>query len=325
MKDDDKTKEQLLGELLELRRLTAALSKKVEEQQKDSATQFITERYARTVFNSLSAHIAILNHNGLIIETNKAWKDFARANGLQIQWDSINSNYLQICDSAQGESSDNSEEVARGIRALIAGEIDEFVIDYPCHSPEEKRWFNMRAVRVTGRDPPQILVSHENITPLKMAEEALRQREHELEVKTQNLEDANAALKVLLKQRDEDKRELEEVFLRNIRELVLPNLEKVQQFVSGSYGKTLLEIVESRLSNITSPFLQRLSNVQSLLTPQEIQVAVLIKEGKTSKEIAQILHVSLTTIQFHRRNLRNKLDLKRTKTNLRSHLLSLKN
>lgn len=87
--------------------------------------------------------------------------------------------------------------MACGIRAVIAGEIDEFVIDYPCHSPHEQRWFYMRATRLEGVDTVRVVVSHENITALKQAEEDLRKREAQLEQQSRSLEETNTALKVL--------------------------------------------------------------------------------------------------------------------------------
>ena len=87
--------------------------------------------------------------------------------------------------------------------------------------------------------------------------------------------------------------------------------------------KTLIEIVETHLSDVISPLLQRFANAKILLTPQEMKVASLVKDGKTSKEIAGILNVSETTINFHRKNLRVKFGLTNQKSNLRSYLLSI--
>jgi DNA-binding CsgD family transcriptional regulator/PAS domain-containing protein len=277
----------------------------------------------RSILDSLSAHIAILDENGVILETNRAWKLFATANQIRIHPDTVNVNYLRVCDMAMGESADESKTVAEGIRAVIDGKTEEFVIDYPCHSPYEKRWFYMRVTRISGSEPRRVVVSHENITALKLAEEALRKREQELELKTKNLAETNTALKVLLKQREGDRLELEQRVLSNIRELVLPYIDKIKRAKLEPREKGIAEIIESHLNDLVSPFLQRLSTVKSVLTPQEIQVAALVKEGRTSKEIGEILGVSDTTINFHRKNLRRKLGLSNTQTNLRTHLLSL--
>ncbi len=281
------------------------------------------ERFAEAVLNSLSAHIAILDEHGVIIETNRAWKAFAHANAIRMRPDTLAVNYLQICEASAGDHADEAREVARGIRAVIAGEIEEFVIDYPCHSPHEKRWFYMRATRLTGATTVRVVVSHENITALKRAEESLRNREVELEQQSRNLEEANTALKVLLQQRENDKRDLEENVLVNIRNFTLPYLEKLKTARLAPQHQTYLEIMESHLKEIVSPFLRRLSVQHLQLTPQEIQVAALVKEGRATKDIALSLNLSTNAVEFHRKNIRKKLGLSNVKTNLRSYLLSL--
>ena len=167
------------------------------------------------------------------------------------------------------------------------------------------------------------VVSHENITALKLAEEALKVQEQDLEAQRKNLEEANTALKVLLKQREEDRVEMENRILRNIKDLISPYVAKLKDKNLKSGERTLIDIIDSNLKDITSPLLQRLTTAKIILTPQEIQVAALVKEGKSSKEIADVLNVSPTTISFHRKNLRKKLGLDNTRKNLRTYLLSM--
>jgi len=147
--------------------------------------------------------------------------------------------------------------------------------------------------------------------------------EAELKVKTRDLEELNLALKVLLKKRDEDKSELEEKIVGNIKELILPYLQKIKGANLEKRAKTYLEIVEANLDAIISPFVRYLSSRFIKLTPTEIQVANLIKLGKTSKEIGALNNLSSKTIEFHRDNIRTKLGIKNKKVNLRTHLLSL--
>jgi len=120
-----------------------------------------------------------------------------------------------------------------------------------------------------------------------------------------------------------DKLELEQKLLMNIKQLVNPYLDRLKNATLKPSERTYIEIIDQHLNDIISPLLQRLSAASIFLTPQEIQVAALIKDGKTSKEIADILKVSETTIHFHRKNLRTKFGLKNRKTNLRSQLMSL--
>ena len=153
--------------------------------------------------------------------------------------------------------------------------------------------------------------------------QALKKREKELEIKTSNVEEANTALKDLLKRRDEDRSELGEKVLLNIRELVAPYLEKLKKSGLDDRQKAYADILESNLTDIISPFSRTLSLKYLSLTPREIQVANLIKQGKRTKEIADVLNLSSRTIRAHRENIRKKMGLKNKKVNLRTHLLSL--
>jgi len=285
----------------------------------------IDESLANIILDALSAHIAILDQNGVILKTNRAWQRFADKNQMQHSAGSLPVNYLSVCDLATGDNSQEARTVAKGIRSVIKGEVDEFLLDYPCHSPTEKRWFYMRVTRIPGSGPMRAVVSHENITALKLAEEALKDHEQELERKTQHLEEVNTALKVLLEQREKDKAELEGKVLKNISVLISPYISKLKNKNLKSSDKALVDIIDTNLQDIVSPLLQRLTNTKIILTPQEIQVATLVKEGKSSKEIADILTVSETTVSFHRKNLRKKLGLSHSRKNLRAHLLSLSN
>jgi PAS domain S-box-containing protein len=154
------------------------------------------------------------------------------------------------------------------------------------------------------------------------AEEALRKREVELEAQSHHLAEVNTALKVLLKQREDDKKELGENVLSNVKELISPYVERLNKSRLNTNQKTLINIMESNLKNIISPFISKLSSKYFNFTPMEIKVANLVKEGKTNKEIAELLCLSKNTILFHRHNIRSKLRLKNKKINLRSHLLS---
>ena len=290
---------------------------------KRDAARLFADELALTVLNSLSAHIAILDANGIILETNNAWRNFSVKSGMPEDHDDRGSNYLDVCEAATGSNSEDARKVAQGIRAVIRGDLDEFLHDYPCHSPDGHHWYYMRAIRMSGEGPIRVVTSHEEITALKLTEEALRKSQEELIEQKQSLEEANIAMKVLLKQREEDKLELEKKVLNNVKDLVLPYVDKLKNTRLKAKDRTLVEIIDTHLQDIISPLLQRFSNAKILLTPQEMQIAALVKDGKTSKEIADVLNVSETTVNFHRKNLRVKFGLTNTRTNLRSYLMSL--
>ena len=162
-----------------------------------------------------------------------------------------------------------------------------------------------------------------DITIRKQAEQALKEREKELEIKTANLEEVNTALKILLKRREEDKIELEEKVLFNVRELIVPYIEKLKENTLDEKQRVYVNILESNLNDIISPFSLRLSSRYLNFTPAEMQVANLVKHGKTTKEIADLLNLSGKTIEVHRKNIRRKIGIRNEKANLRTHLLSI--
>ena len=162
-----------------------------------------------------------------------------------------------------------------------------------------------------------------DIRKRKSEERARKEREAELEIKSASLEETNTALKVLLKKREEDKAELEKFFVSNIKSIVLPFIEKLKSSGIGSTQKAYLEVLESNIKDIVSPFSQKLTSRFLHLTPAELQVANLVKQGKTTSEIANLQHLSERTIESHRKSIRKKLGIRHQKTNLRTYLLSL--
>jgi len=163
----------------------------------------------------------------------------------------------------------------------------------------------------------------QEIEERKLAEQELRKREAQLKIQTSELEEVNTALRVLLKRRDEDKIETEEKVLYNVKELVVPYIERLKSGELDAKRRAYVSILESNLNEIVSPFARRLSSKYIGLTPTEIQIADLVKQGRTTKEIAEILNSSDRTIEFHRNNIRKKLGVNKSKVNLRSHLLSM--
>lgn len=173
-----------------------------------------------------------------------------------------------------------------------------------------------------------------DITERKRMEEALRKAYEELEMKVQqrtmelaekstHLEEINTALRVLLKQREDDRKELGEQILINVRNLIAPYIERLKGSKLSSTHATLVEIVDSHLHEITSSFGRTLSMQHAALTPTEMRIASFIKDGRTTAAIAEILCISEKTVACHRANVRKKLGLQGGRNNLRSFLLSI--
>lgn len=162
-----------------------------------------------------------------------------------------------------------------------------------------------------------------DITERKLLEENLGEAENKLRIHANELAESNAALRVLLKQREKDQREFENNILSNIRHLIMPYIEKLKRNRDISDDLVSINIIESNLKEIISPFSAKLSFQYLNFTPKEIMVADLIKDGKQDKEIMEILNLSLDTVKTHRRNIRKKLGITNQKINLRTKLLSL--
>ena len=177
-----------------------------------------------------------------------------------------------------------------------------------------------------------------NISARKQAEEALRKAHKELEkrveertadlkMKTTQLEEVNGALRVMLRQRDEDKTEIEENVWSNVKKLVQPSIEKLKKIPLDAKGMTHVKTLELNLNDLVSPFAKHLSSQHSCLTPTEIQVAQLVREGRSTKEISALKDLSARTVESHRANIRIRLglknNLKNKKVNLRTYLSSM--
>ncbi len=136
-----------------------------------------TERLALSVINALHAQIALIDSEGTIIAVNYAWRKFGADNGADPASIGVGGNYLEVCRQASGPWSEEAPLFYVGIREVLTGQRDEFHMEYPCHSPDQKRWFIARVTRFMLQDGRACaVISHENITERKLAEIALDQK-----------------------------------------------------------------------------------------------------------------------------------------------------
>jgi PAS domain S-box-containing protein len=274
-----------------------------------------SEQKYREIFENANDIIFILDFDGKIISCNAAASKtygYEQAQLLRLNIENLlDADYLPV------------------VRELIRNRLDNMNVQNPQEfltytKDGEAVWVevNARTMEENGRRVSIHGIAR-NITERKKMEEALKRRERELEENSRNLEDANTAMKVLLKRREEDKAELEEKVTCNMRELILPYIENLKITQLDSHQLNQLKILERNLNEIVSPFLRTLSTKYPDLTPTEIKVINLIKEGRTTKEMARLLNASARTVEVHRNHIRRKLRLNKKKANLRSHLLSL--
>jgi DNA-binding NarL/FixJ family response regulator len=163
----------------------------------------------------------------------------------------------------------------------------------------------------------------ERAAQLERLTQELHLKSTALEDRTENLAEVNAALRVLLQQRETDRRELEDKIVCNVNELIRPQLAKLAGKALGRKEAALLRAIESNVDDIVSPMAHKLNMALTRLSPTETQVANLVRQGKSTKEIADLMGVAGSTIVFHRHNIRRKLHLEHKSINLRSYLNSL--
>jgi diguanylate cyclase (GGDEF)-like protein len=127
------------------------------------------------VLNSLDDQVAVIDENGVIVEVNTAWRQFGNENGLSEDFTSIGCNYLDVCSSPEANVDSLANEARQGMIDVIQGKRDTFYYEYPCHSPTEKRWYMMRISRVKNLEKRFFVVSHQDITQRRLAEETANQ------------------------------------------------------------------------------------------------------------------------------------------------------
>ncbi|MDY7082137.1 MAG: histidine kinase dimerization/phospho-acceptor domain-containing protein [Halobacteria archaeon] len=142
------------------------------------ATTDVSESFVHSGFDALPSQIAILDSVGDIVYTNRAWRDFGEDNDMQGSTDSLGVNYLEVCGQSEDES---VTEAGRGILSVLNGDDDVFTFEYPCHSPDERRWFTMRAIRFEHADEDYVLVMHLDITERKLAELVVEEKNERLQ------------------------------------------------------------------------------------------------------------------------------------------------
>jgi PAS domain S-box-containing protein len=158
-----------------------------EPQNYSSVTTNDTERFVQSVLDALSSHIAILNDNGDIIGVNTAWRNFARHNGLRDANYGIGTNYLAVCDNAVLRNSSDALIIANGLRDVMRGKVVEFEMEYPCHSPIQRRWFVVRVSRFEWHNNTRYIISHQNVTELKQVHIELAQSKRRIEAILDNV------------------------------------------------------------------------------------------------------------------------------------------
>lgn len=297
-----------------------ALSQQVEVLENRIAELQKSELKYRSLFNHANDEIIFTDVDGRISEVNEKVEDIF---GLKRE-DVIGQNFFDLGYLNPKEMRDLAERFQKAVTDKNL-EIMEFKIRRKDGTVTDIE-VSTNILEQEGEIKGFVAVIRD-VTARKRAEEELAKYHDQLEElikeRTVDLEEANIALRVMLKKENDIKEEFEEKIFFNVRELILPNLKKIDNGKLNPKQREFLNIVESNLADIISPFSHRLSSRYFNLTPTELHVADLIRHGSRTKEIAELMNVSINTIQFHRANIRKKVGLNNKKLNLRSYLQSL--
>ncbi len=276
-----------------------------------------SERKYREIFELSPEAIAILDRSGTILNVNARAHDWLGYGREKI----VGKNFLDLPFMSEEDKS----QVRANFALRMAGEkVPPYEIGFYAGSGAERIGrIVATAIRNANGEIIQDLVMISDITERIQAERELQASEAELQQRSRDLEEVNAALRVLLKKRESDKSDLEERVLVNVKELITPYLQKLKQTRASSRQQAYLKVLEENLNEIVSPFYRTLSATYSRLTPKEMRVADMVRQGRTTKEIAALTNSTPRAVEFHRNNIRKKLGLTNRKTNLRSYLLTI--
>jgi PAS domain S-box-containing protein len=277
----------------------------------------------------LQTGIIVIDENKVIMSVNKA---FSRITGYTAE-EALNQNVALLCS---GQHDENFHEFL-WTSAKKNGRWEGEIWEKRKNGEVFPVWLALTAVYGTDGDIAHYVASFKDITVHKQPEKILleaRERlenqaittTEELETVKKETEEINAALKILLQHRETDKIEAQLALSREVEETVLPFLEKLKKASTGrAHSTRLISALEANLGQLVKIY-GRASDLPSAyqkLSPTEMQVASLVRQGLPSKVIAATLNISQGTVELHRKHIRKKLGLEDKASNLYNYLLSL--
>ena len=138
------------------------------------------QQFLQSVLDGMGADICVVDEKGVIVKVNRAWREFCARNGGSFERAGVGTSYLNVCERATGPGEPGADLAARFaglLRDVLAGHRAGFELEYPCHSPDEQRWYLARVSRIEGSQPLRIVIAHDDVSALKRAQETLRHGE----------------------------------------------------------------------------------------------------------------------------------------------------
>jgi two-component system CheB/CheR fusion protein len=153
-----------------------------------------SHRFTRSIIDSLEDHICVIDESGTIIAVNESWRNFAAANGGASGMMGVGSNYVRACQPASAAGDACATDFLAGLRAVMDGRAEQFSMEYPCHSPDQHRWFMVRVTPFHGEGPRHLVIVHEDVTARKRSEKALRLQSRALDASLNGIVIADARM-----------------------------------------------------------------------------------------------------------------------------------
>ena len=256
--------------------------------------------FYKMIFDLVPASIVIIDKQGKTLDVNS------------YHINSIGRGQIKKEDYLKFNFLDHPSIKASGLQLkynkVLSGEpFEEKNVFFPETTGGPPGYFNIKASPIfDGEEIIGALMIHEDVT--------------EQNIRTKELEEANIALKILLEETKNVRKKIEGKILDNINLLVLPYIDELNARLQNTPELSFLDVITQNLESITSSFVENLRSEFSNLTPREIQITTFIRQGKTNKDIARLLNLSVRTIEFYRSNLRKKFNIKNKKITLHSFL-----
>jgi PAS domain S-box-containing protein len=284
------------------------------------------ETMLKAVVEGSLAPMILLGPGGDILIANNAWQEYIMAVGEEPKRIGVGANLIEACEIATKRNaphiaSETLAEGARALRKLLRGDIRQYALEYSCATAQGERWFKAECSSFIIDGLPHAILAHHEITASVNASKRLEAQTNALKERARELDEMNTALRVLLNQRERERQELHSQVLSNIREMIVPGLEAIRQDPSCSIqARDRANAIIQHFESILSPFNPAQNLAEMGLPPTESRVVSLVRSGLTSKEIAEMLHISPHTVHYYRTKIRKKLDLAGCRQGLRGLL-----
>ena len=174
----------------------------ISARKKAEQEQIVSEAFKLTILNSLSAEIAVVDVDGVIVAVNEPWRRFSLENGIEpgkpLPSTEVGANYLAVCEIDHGLAPPDVLSACKGLRAVLNGTLPAFSMEYPCHSPSQQRWFMMNVLPLGSLEHSGAVIAHTDITELKRLDRKLQDKNVELERARFEADRANQAKSAFL-------------------------------------------------------------------------------------------------------------------------------